>query len=276
PFNFLGLPLAIRKKVYSLVLTIPALISVRQNRTRTYNESNAYLFADSRYLLPGIAFALAQLVVSGTKFHYSRYSYTNAALLRVSQKIHREAKEIMYAGNDFDIANLNRETSPPADFSIPLFPRGYARFLRKMTVRAKSVYGFQYLIKDAGHEELRNHYRGLDTLTLILEVDSIHRGYGRKLSRGEGGDEKWVAYVKRVHNVLQMELFGCPGIFKSIPLWINMKVLVTGDHYVEAGVEGDVDAMDVDDEVEDGDEIKEQHLKAAVAEAFELFKKGGR
>lgn len=52
-FNFLGLPVVVRKRIYALILTVPALISVRQNRTRTYNESNAYLFAESRSLLPG-------------------------------------------------------------------------------------------------------------------------------------------------------------------------------------------------------------------------------
>ena len=41
PFNFMGLPLKVRNRVYSLLLTIPAIISVRQNRTRTYNENNA-------------------------------------------------------------------------------------------------------------------------------------------------------------------------------------------------------------------------------------------
>jgi hypothetical protein len=271
PFNFLGLPLAVRKKIYALILTIPALISVRQNRTCTYNETNAYLFAESRQLLPGIAFALAQLVVDGTKFQYCRYRYANAAILRVSQKIHYEAKEVMYQGNDFDLANLNNETSPPADFKIPLFPRGYARLIRKMTVRAQSIYGFQYLIKHAGHEHLKNHYRGVETLTLILELDSIHKGYGRPLSRDIG--EKWIAYVKRVHNILQMELFGCPGIFKSIPVWVNMRVLMTGDHYVDPGVDNQENAMDID---EDEDELKERHIKAAVPEAFELFKRGAR
>lgn len=92
----------------------------------------------------------------------------------------------MYEGNEWDIANLSHETSPPADFKVPIFPRGYARFIRKMTIRANSIYGFQYMIKHAGHEHLKNHYRGLETLTLVFELESIHRGYGRKLSREDG------------------------------------------------------------------------------------------
>lgn len=52
-----------------------------------------------------------------------------------------------------------------------------------------------------------------------------------------------------------------------------MRVLMTGDHYVVPGLDNTADSMDID---ETEDELKERYLKAAVPEAFELFKKGGR
>lgn len=269
-FNFMGLPVLVRKNIYTLLVTIPALVCVRQNRTSTYNDPHAYLYAEQRNLLPGIAFMLTQSVVYGTKTRLQRYTFANTSILRVSKKVNSEAKEIFYGDNVFDLSNLNKETSPPVDHKIRLFPRGRQRAIRKLTIRASSLYGFRHLLKDQGYIELKDVYRGLETLILILELARLDRGGGKLLARIEG--EQWVAYVKRVHTILQMKIFDCAGISEFIPAWINLKAVFPGDHFIEELRDG----RDEKEEFLNKIEKKRTQLKSAVAEAFELFKKGAR
>lgn len=96
PFPFMKLPLSIRKKVYEALLVVPGLICVRQNHTSYHNEEKAFLYAETRLLLPGIAYALPQITVGGFKARFSRFRYVNAGILRVSKEIHTEAKAVMY------------------------------------------------------------------------------------------------------------------------------------------------------------------------------------
>ena len=95
PFPFMNLPLSIRKKVYETLLVVPGLICVRQNHTSYHNEEKAYLYAETRQLLPGNAYALPQLSVNGSKIRFSCFPFANAAVLRVSKEVYNEAKPIM-------------------------------------------------------------------------------------------------------------------------------------------------------------------------------------
>jgi hypothetical protein len=269
--DFMGLPLEVRKKIYVLTLTVPALVSVRQIRTTQYKKHDCYIYTNPWELAPGIAFVLCQTEVDGFKTRFHSNTFVNAAILRINKTIHAEAKAVMYGINYFDLANHNKETSPRVNFSVPLFPKSYPRLIRNVVIRASSIYGFQYMIKDGGHVELKNLYCGLEKLLLIVELDSAGKGYGRKLAREPG--EKWAPYVKRVHNILQLELFDCEGICKSIPIWVDMRAMFPGESYVDEMRVGEVAAMDDD---LDENQVSEQYTKRAVAEAFELFKKGGR
>jgi hypothetical protein len=259
PFDFLGLPLSVRKRIYTLLSTTPGLICLRQNCTPGGYATNAYIDADQRLLLPGISFALIQSIVSGRKSRFPRSTFTNTAILRVSKAVFAEAKVVMYGANTFELANLTPETAPPVDFKVPLFPRGYPRLIRKIVVRAKAVYGFQYLVRDGGYSQLKNVYRGLEKLTLILEVDKVDKGVGRKLAPKSA--ESTEEYVERVHGMLKKEIFDCAGTIRPIPGWVNLKVLFTGDSFL--------------DENEDVDDTKKS-LKSAVSKAFMLFHKGIR
>jgi hypothetical protein len=270
-FDFMRLPFTIRKRVYTLLLTVPALVCVRQRRTPTYNECNAYLFAEHKELLPGIAFVLTQATVRGVKARFSSSSYSNANILCVSKQIYNEAKPVLYGVNNFELANLTKETSPAVNFRVPLFPIGYQRHIKHLTVRANAIYGFQYIVKNGGHAEMKNAYRGVEDLTLILEIESIKRGYGKLLVRLD--EEKWVTYVKRIHRLLQLELFDCASLCKSIPIWVNFKALFVGDIFIDKI--GGVDTRDMNVSASEVD-VRETQLKAAVSEAFELFKKGGK
>lgn len=247
------------------------MAGVRQKRTRTYNEAHAYLFAEHRELLPGIAYALTHSSVDDFKLPFCYGEFVNAAILRVCKQVHLEARGIMYGSNQFELQNLNKETSPRIDYRVPLFPYKYQSLISNITIRAYSIYGFQYMIKDRGWNDLKRAYRSLQTLTLVLELESPNKGYGRKLARVKG--EYWVAYVWRVHRILQLELFGCPGLTKSIPIWINLKVLFVDDQYIHDNSSEDLRVVD---SALDELNLKQQHLKSGVAEAFELFKKGRR
>ena len=96
PFPFMKLPKVVRKKVYDFLLVVPGLICVRQNHTSYHNEEKAFLFAETRQLLPGIAYALPQIAVNKFKVRFSRFQYTNAGILRVSKEVYTEARAVMY------------------------------------------------------------------------------------------------------------------------------------------------------------------------------------
>lgn len=98
PFPFMKLPKVVRKKVYDFLLVVPGLICVRQNHTSYHHEEKAFLFAETRQLLPGIAYALPQIAVNKFKVRFSRFQYTNAGILRVSKEVYTEARAVMYVG----------------------------------------------------------------------------------------------------------------------------------------------------------------------------------
>lgn len=95
PFPFMELPLSVRKKIYEVLLVVPGLICVRQNHTSYHTEERGFLYTEPRQLLPGIAYALPQTTVNGFKIRFSRFRYTNAAILRTSKEVHDEAKAVM-------------------------------------------------------------------------------------------------------------------------------------------------------------------------------------
>jgi hypothetical protein len=258
-------------RILSLLVTVPALVCPRQNRTRGYIEPGAFIHAERRELLPGIAFSLIQSNVDGMKSRIASYPYTNTSILRVSKQVHAEAKFIMLGENKFDLSNLNKETSPPADFKVWLFPVGYQCHVRVLVIRAQAMYGFRYILTGGGYAELKTQFSGLEALNLILELESPKKGHGRRLARLN--KERWHQYVRRVHHILQVDIFECEGISKSIPVWINLAVLFSGEPYIKGSQHGrqqedHVDALYA--------AYQKTLLKAAVAEAFELFKKGGR
>lgn len=259
PFDFTGLPVSIRKIIYKLLLTVSGIVCVRQKRTPGGYEPKAYICADDRQLRAGISFVLVQHSVHGLKSQFSRGKYTNAAILRVSKYIHHETKHILFGANTFELANLTTETAPPVDYRIPLFPRGYPRLLRKIVIRAQSFYGFRYLLGQGGYSELKNVYRNLEELTIVLEIDRIDKGLGKKLTRFEV--ERHDDYVDRVFYMLKLELFPWAGTSKTIPAWIHMEALFSGDSYLEAVEESD---------------LKRKCLKNAVKEALDRLKHGGR
>jgi hypothetical protein len=126
-------------------------------------------------------------------------------------------------------------------------------------MRARALYGFRYLLHEGGYSELKNIYRNLEELTLVLEVDQIEKGIGKKLSRKEL--ERWDYYVDRVLSILKLEIFGWAQTSKTIPAWINLKVLFPGNPYLEGTEEQD---------------LMKEFLKKAVAEAFDRLKRDGR
>ena len=265
------LPLSVRNRIYNHLLVIPALICVRQNHTIYHAEKQAYLHAEHRELLPGIAYALAQLTVDGYKFRFARFRSTNVNILQVSMKVHAEAKAAMYSANDFEILCPSMEFSPPPNFKVPLFPRGYQRLLHKLNIRIRAFYPLQWLLS-GGYAELKDAYRGLETLTLIFEMETAQKGFGKRASRNEG--EAWVPYVQRLRDLLAVELYGRVGVSKLVPIWINFRVLFDGDRYddaLEIGHDG-FEAANISSERAEEDALR-VGIKFGLAEAFELFKK---
>ncbi|KAF2636519.1 hypothetical protein P280DRAFT_409207, partial [Massarina eburnea CBS 473.64] len=267
PFPFMNLPITIRKRIYENLLVIPAIICVRQNHTAYHEEKKAFLYQESRALLPGIAYALAQTTVDGHKFRYSNFRSATTIMLRTNRAIYNESKPILYGKNRFEIVMPSLELSPPIDFSIPLFSRHVQSFVHHIVIRIRAFYPTQWLL-NGGFAELRTAYRGLETLTLVLEIETADRGLSKRFKKADG--EKWVPYVKRLHGLMAVDISGGGGakFVRSIPTWIDLRVLFDGDRYDEIG--GDTA------EEEEKEEVARTDMKRGLPEAFELFKKGSR
>lgn len=271
PFSLLKLPLSVRKKVYEHLLVVPGLICLRQKHNASHGAQKTFVHAEDRVLLPGIAYALSQLTVDGRKIGFSEFASTNINILLASREVHAEAKAILYAKNSFDIVRPSTEMTPPSDYSVRLFPPGCQCLVTKFNVRVRSFYDLHWLL-GGGYNDIKNFYRGLNTLTLTLELDSVSKGFARQWAKPEG--EKWHVYVKRLQIEIAKDAFA-PGKVatgkakkvKTIPRWINLRVLFHGECY---------------DEVLNGasmivtEQAKRDELRSALHQAWELFKKGGR
>lgn len=278
--SFMKLPQKIRKRIYSLVLTVPAVICVRQNRTPFEHYPLAYSNTDEIKLLPGMSIALTQMGTFCFKSRVQSFKNFNVAILKTNSKVYSEAKKVLYGSNTFDFLNLTKETAPPAEFRIPLFPPGCARMIRSICIRSPTIYAFRWMMT-SGHSELKNFYRSLECLTLVLEIDNLSKGWGKKLIRHH--HEKWTVYTKRIVAYIATEIFNCVGIAKRIPPWIHLHVMFEGERYSDTfllnrdnirvkakGLE-DMNGTDTDEV-----DAKKQDLKRAMGEAFEIFKKGRR
>jgi hypothetical protein len=269
PFPLLKLPLSVRNRVYAHLLVVPGLICICQKQTASHDGDKVYLHAEPRQLLPGIAHGLVQLTVDGYKIHFSRFASTNINILRASKEVHAEAKSVLYGKNDFDIVKPSTEMAPQPDFSVRLFPSGCQRLVPKLNIRIRSFYDLHWLL-DTGYNVIKNFYRGLRTLTLILELESAKKGFGRQWAKKEG--EKWHIYVKRLQVDIAKDAFAASKgkKVKTVPTWNNLHVLFSGESYDEKlnSVSTAVSHR--------GQQARHDELRHALEEAWELFKKGGR
>ncbi|CAO2651267.1 Nn.00g095640.m01.CDS01 [Neocucurbitaria sp. VM-36] len=250
PFPFMKLPLSIRNKIFEHLLVVPALICVRQKHTSFHDEKKAFLYAERREYLPGIAYALAQLTVDGYKTRLARFKYCNINVLRVSKEVHTEARAILYGKNAFEIVKPTNELSPPPDFSVRPFPLGCQRLITKLNIRMRSFYDLHWILS-GGYNVMRNYYRGLDTLTLILEMDAANKGFGKDIFGGTEGKKA-----------------------KVIPTWMDLRVLFNGESYDENLCAPHDSTNATGDKVIE--QTKRAELKHGLVEAWELFKKGGK
>jgi hypothetical protein len=265
PFPFMRLPLSVRKRVYEHLLVVPGLVCVRQKQTSS--SSQALLSAERRTLLPGIAYTLAQLSFDGAKVQISRIGSTNINILCASKEVYAEAKTIMYADNAFEIIRPSNELSPPPDFSVRLFPVGCQKLVTSLNIKIRSFYDLDWLLS-GGYISIKNFYRGIKTLTLILELDSVSKGFGKMWARKEG--EEWADYVKRLHGEVAKGLFRKMkrknGSEKVVPGWMKLRVLFAGEAYDEkvGGAGGEVE------------QVKKDELKQGLGETWNMFKNGGK
>jgi hypothetical protein len=188
----------------------------------------------------------------------------------VSKQVHAEAKPIMYGRNEFEIIKPTRETAPPVDFSVRLFPSGYQRLVTKLNIRIRSFYDLSWLL-GGGYNAIKNYYRGLRTLTLILEIDSSSKNYGKMWSRQCG--EEWPGYVQRLQGMAAQDLSARSKSknTKKIPVWINLRVLFSGEAYERYLIIPGDDTSILEDDL-DG-LTKRSELKRALPEVWELLKK---
>jgi hypothetical protein len=181
----------------------------------------------------------------------------------------------MYSMNAFEIVKPTNEMTPQPDFSIHLFPSGYQRHVTQLNICIRSFYDLHWLLS-GGYNVIKNYYRGLNTLTLILEIDSATKGFGREWARKK--DEKWTTYIKRLQEVLAVDLFSEPKPKKAmnIPIRIELRVLFSGEAYDTSFYASITDHSSA----ETGDKTIEQarraELRSALIETWELFKKGGK
>jgi hypothetical protein len=272
PFAFLQLPLAPRSKVYEHFLVVPGLICVRQNQAMVDEFNEGHLYADQRSLLPGISHASAQLAVNGPQIPFSRFSRTNISILLASKDIHAEAKAILYSKNTFSIPRPSTEFNPPTDYSVRLFPPGCQRLVTKFAIRIRSFYDLDWLLT-GGHNDIKNFYRGLSTLTFVLKIDSVKRGFGRKWGRQEG--EKWNSYVMRLQIEIAKDAYavGKGKKVKVMPDWIVLRVLFGGEVY-DGKIR--IAGSTIAGTSVSAEQAKRDELKTALVEAWEMFKRGRR
>jgi len=190
-FPFMSLPPNVRNRIYRLLLVVPAIICVRQKHTGYRTDKTPYIYTEPREFLPGIAYALGQFAVDGSKFRVCRFGTINTHILSVSKKIHAETKVILYGANSFEITAPCFEMNPAPNYTIPLFPRDCQYLVRNLVIRVRAFYPLQW-IANGGYAELKCAYRSLDSLHIIFELDSMAKGLGRRLARKE--EELWVPY----------------------------------------------------------------------------------
>jgi hypothetical protein len=273
PFPFLKLPLSVRNKIYEHLLVIPALICVRQKRTVSEDQQGAHLHSERRELIPGIAYALPQLTVNGYKVTFSRFASTNSNILLASKEIYAEARAILYGKNNFDIAKPSTELSPPTDSSVRLFPSGCQRLVTKLCIRIRSFYDLHWLFS-GGYNLVKNYYRGINTLTLILELQSTDKGFGRQWARAEG--EKEDEYVARLQNEVTKGFSGAAKAKKAVkvPAWIKLRVMFSGESY-NAALDGSLNSVN-SAQGDGAKQVRREELREGLMEAWESFRKGGR
>ncbi|KAH7398853.1 hypothetical protein DE146DRAFT_612772 [Phaeosphaeria sp. MPI-PUGE-AT-0046c] len=270
PFPLLRLPISLRTKVFEHLLVVSGLICVRQKQATLDQVDAGYLHAEPREVLPGIDHAVGQLSVNGRKISFPRFASTNSNILLASKDIHAEASAVLYGKNNFEIPRPSTELNPPTDYSVRLFPPSCQRLVIKLNIRIRSFYDLDWLLT-GGYNNIKNFYRGLSTLTLIFEIDSVKNGFGRQWARQEG--EKWQAYVMRLQIEIVKDAYavGKGKKVKVMPDWIILRVFFGGELYDEqlrAAVTMTAGRSE--------EQVKRDELRTALVEAWELFKRVGR
>jgi hypothetical protein len=271
PFPLLKLPLFVRQIVYEHLLVVPGLVCICQKHTGSHGTEESSVHPEGRVLLPGIAYGLARLTVDGHKIGFSCFASTNINILLASKEVRAEAKAVLYTKNNFDIVRPSAELSPPSDYSVRLFTPGCQRLVPKLNIRTRSFYDLHWLLS-GGYNDIKNFYRGVKTLTLILELDSVSKGFARQWAKQEG--EKWNVYVKRLQIEIAKDAFAANKVaadkakkVKNIPNWINLRVLFHGESYDQT-LNGASPTVT--------EQAKRDELRNALVQAWELFKKGAR
>jgi hypothetical protein len=266
-FPFMELPLSVRNMVYTHLLVVPGLICVRQKRTVFHDEKKAFLYAERREFLPGISYALVQVHVDGHKTRFPLVSRKNVNILRANKEVFAEAKAVLYGKNMFEIVRPTNELCPPPDYSVRLFPTACQRLVTKLNIKIRSFYDLHWLLS-GGYNVMKKYYRGLVSLTLILEVDSTSKGFGKAWTKN-GAEEKWENYVQRLRGEMAKELFKKMKVkgteTKIVPIWMNLRVLFSGEAFD--------DSVGAVADVEDVQRARQDEARQGLTEAWESFKK---
>ncbi|KAG9185306.1 hypothetical protein G6011_07850 [Alternaria panax] len=270
PFQFMDLPISIRNQIYSHLLVVPGLICVRQKHTTFHDEKKAFLYAERREYLPGISYALVHCHMDDHKTRFSLVGRTNSNILSVNKEVFAETKAVLYGKNAFEIVRPTNELCPPPDFSVRLFPTGCQRLVTQLNIKLRSFYDLHWLLS-GGYNVMKNYYRGLVTLTLVLEIDSASKGFGKSWARVTV-DEKWESYIQRLRDEVAKELFKKMKVKgadnKVVPIWMNLGVLFSGEGYS--------DSLGAVTDVGDVQRAKQDETRQGLTEAWESFKKGGK
>jgi hypothetical protein len=158
---------------------------------------------------------------------------------------------------------------PPTDFSVRLFPSGSQRLVTRLIIRIRSFYDLTWLL-GCGYNRIKNSYRGIDALTLLLELDSSRKGFGKHWSRREREGRQ--VYVERLHGEVAREIFGASKskTGKVIPTCINLCVLFGGESYDEKLNSANTV---VGKTAEQAEQTERDKLRSALIETWELFQK---
>ncbi|KAL5114096.1 hypothetical protein ACEQ8H_008028 [Pleosporales sp. CAS-2024a] len=268
PFRFLALPLIIRNMIYTHLVVVPGLIRPKQHYTisEASDSGSDQLYIQDRVLATGISSAQARVFVSGPDGPFSHFAYINMAILRVNKEVYAESRSVLYARSTFQLPRPSTELSPLCDFSVRLFLPACQRLVTKVRVCIRSFYGLHLLLTSGGNQ-IKNFYRGVKNIVLLLELQTLSGGFARKWSKQKG--ENQGSYVERLRQDIASEAFTNKEgkQIKAVPSWIHLRVLFAGETY---------DEMLRLKFGQPADHEKREELRTTLEKAWKSLKKGAR
>ncbi|KAH9875056.1 hypothetical protein J1614_004544 [Plenodomus biglobosus] len=178
PFPF-KLPISVRNRIYEHLLVVPAIICVRQNHTSYHDEKKP-----SCTLSAASFFPVLRMLSPKSSSMASKYN-SSASAPPTSISFVLTAKSMLKPRLFYTARMTSRSSSRPMNSHHRLITAcTYSHLAASALSRLHSFYDLQWLLS-GDYNAIKNYYRGLVSLTLIVEKQSKNKGFGKKWARKE-------------------------------------------------------------------------------------------